>query len=107
MSFTGNEGGPIDISVAAELTKNYRNAVKQGAIKGGFIGRNNIEKLLSGNSKGIRYYYGQNADGSPELILVGADENENDILDLIIDLAAKCPPNCSSNNPLNSDLTVR
>ena len=106
MSFNGNEGGSIDISVAAALTKNYRDA-HQGEIKGGFIGRTNIEKLLLGASKGIRYYYGQNADGSPELVLVGADENENDILSLIIDVAAKCPPNCSSVNPLNSDTQAR
>lgn len=102
MSFNGNEGGSIDISVAAALTKAYRSANPKG-IKGAFIGKANIEKLLEGNSKGIRFYYGLNEDGTPELILVGADENEDDILGLVIDLGKKCPPHCGSINVLNSD----
>ncbi|AEA43230.1 hypothetical protein [Fluviicola taffensis] len=102
MSFTGNEGGAIDISVAAALTKAYREA-HSGKIQGAFIGKANIEKLISGNSKGIRFYYGLKEDGTPELVLVGADENEDDILNVVIDLAKRCPPYCGSRNVLNSD----
>jgi hypothetical protein len=104
MSFTGNEGGTIDKAVAAALTKNYRDAKPAGATKGIFIGKVNIERLLTGTSKGIRFYFGQGTDGSPELILVGADENEDDLLDCIVDNGIRCPPRCGSNNVLNSDM---
>lgn len=104
MSFTGNEGGPITPAEAAALTSNYRSKRAAGVVLGGFIGKNNITKLLDQpGCMGIRVYHGESADGTPEIVLVGADANENDILTLVIENSFKCPPSCATPNFLNSN----
>ncbi len=104
MSFTGNEGGPITPAEAATLTSNYRSKRAAGVVLGGFFGKNHINKLLAQEGcMGIRVYHGESADGTPEIILVGVDANENDILTLVIENSVKCPPFCASLNFLNSN----
>ncbi len=104
MSFDGNEGKRITLAEGAALTQRYRES-KTSTVKGMFVGRKHLEDILAqGDSKGVRIYFGQNADGSPELVLVGADSNENDMLSIIIDQIKKCPPCGSEPNPLNGDL---
>ena len=104
MSFTGNEGGPITHEAAAELTRNYRSKRSTGAILGGFIGKQHIYKLLEQEgAMGIRIYHGESNDGTPEIVLVAADSNEDDIMNLIVENSFKCPPSCSRKNVLNSN----
>lgn len=50
----------------------------------------------------IRYYYGEEDDGIPVLVLVGADANEDDLTEgELAELAPPCPPNCGQANLLN------
>ncbi|MFN6036942.1 MAG: hypothetical protein ACK452_00615, partial [Bacteroidota bacterium] len=63
-----------------------------------------IESILSQEGVvGIRIYYGLNDIGEKQLIITGVDSDENDLYNgQLAERSLKCPPNCSSNNPLNS-----
>ncbi|MCR9171936.1 MAG: hypothetical protein NXI10_05560 [bacterium] len=102
MAFDGTEGGQITLEQGADLTANYR-AANPNERLGNFYGKEILEELLAQEGcKGIRMYYGQDADGNKELVLVGADSDENDILDLVVDLSQPCPNRCGKANDLNS-----
>ncbi|WP_343748298.1 hypothetical protein [Fluviicola sp.] len=104
MSFNGNEGSKISLAEGAALTLRYRIGNQDGVL-GAFYGRNHIEEILAqSDCQGIRIYLGKDVDGKSSLVLVGADSAENDLLDVILDVGQRCPPNCSGTNPLNADL---
>lgn len=101
MAFNGTEGGPITLEAAAAMTACYRK-LHPNQTEAHFFGRENILALLNQTGcMGIRVYYGDKPSGGKELILVGVDANENDMLELIMDLSKHCPPTCSNGNPLN------
>ncbi|MFA9210674.1 MAG: hypothetical protein ACEQR5_02520 [Moraxellaceae bacterium] len=102
MSFNGTEGEAISLETGATYTKNYRDENPTG-VQSAFYGRDLLEALLAQpGSMGIRVYYGLNEDGIQELVLVSADADENDNLNLIVDKSIKCPPRCPTKNALNS-----
>ena len=102
--FTGKEDHRISLSDAAAMTKTYRQSVPDGSRKGGFFGRDALEAILAQEGcVGIRYYHGINSKGEPVVILVGADENEDDLYEgELCEFAEPCPTRCSTNNALNS-----
>ncbi|MBF9222015.1 hypothetical protein [Hymenobacter ruricola] len=103
MAFDGSEGTAISDSQAAELTAAYREA-NPGQIISCFFGRTILQNLLNQGGKGLRFYYGLNG-GTPHLVVVGADENENDQLGegfLIADDGMLGPPRSGRQNFLNS-----
>lgn len=103
MSFNGNEGEQISLEQGAEYTLRYRSE-NPDAVKGVFLGRNHIEAILAqSDCKGLRMYFAKNADGSPTLVVVGANENQDDLLNLIFQRLMPCPYQCSGTNPLNID----
>ncbi|MCR9171556.1 MAG: hypothetical protein NXI10_03625 [bacterium] len=102
MAFTGKEGGEITLEQGADMTANYRDE-NPGQTKGHFFGREILLKLLDQEgAMGIRMYYGIDGNGEKELVLVSADADENDMLDLVVDISQPCPPRCGSSNSLNS-----
>lgn len=102
MTFNGTEGAAISLSVASAMTARYRQN-NPNQIKAHFFGKEILAEILSQhNCVGIRMYYGINENGDRELVLVGVDQGQNDILDLVVDLSAPCPKACSTANPLNS-----
>ena len=104
MPFTGNEDQKISLEVASKLTKRYREATGTGAILGGYISQSALKKILDQDDcVGIRYYYGQEEDGTPQAVIVGVLANEDDIDDgEIAERAICCPPTCGKKNSLNS-----
>jgi hypothetical protein len=73
--------------------------------------------LAESGCQGLRIYYGMSADLKVHAIIVGVDENGNDILPssnaaaaaegeeddgYIIENANRCPPICPGDSPLNS-----
>jgi hypothetical protein len=107
MSFTGNEGEQISLEKGAELTARYRSN-HPDSTKGMFVGREHIEAIFAqGGCKGLRMYLGQNTDGGMELVIVGADSNGDDMLNIIVDKTVKCPTVCGGTNVLNSDNPTR
>jgi len=106
MSFTGNEGEFISLSDAATLTAAHRSS-NPNALQGHFLGKAKILDLLNQSGcKGLRIYHGESSTGVREIVMVGVDSNEDDILDstnpLVLDTSTPCPPTCGSSNALNS-----
>lgn len=103
MSFNGNEGEEVTLQEGAEYAGRYRSA-NPDAVKGVFFGRTHIERILTqGDCKGLRFYFAKTDAGNPTLVMVGADSAENDLLDVIIEMAKPCPDRCSTVNALNDD----
>lgn len=101
MAFDGNEGTMITLNEGATLTRNYRNNNPRKSL-GAFFGKEKLLELLNQpECMGIRIYLGEeNRDF--ELVLVGADANQDDILDLILDKGMRNPPYNGNSNALNS-----
>ena len=102
MSFNGTEGGPIDLNDGATLTGNYRAAGNTEL--GAFYGKDILRQILDQEGcMGIRIYYGVNKKtGKKEMVLVGADANEDDMLELVADTGSRTPPYSGASNSLNS-----
>lgn len=101
MSFDGTEGGAIPLRDGGKMTANYRNN-NAGELLGHFFGKDILNQILAQDGcEGIRMYYAEDADGNKELVIVGADANENDMTQLVADVSRPCPP-CGDSNPLNS-----
>lgn len=106
MPFNGTEGSAIDITTAADYTANYR-LEYPGSVQAIFMGKDILNSILAQEGcMGIRVYLGKTAAGSSdfELVFVGADANENDMIvgGIVADNGSRCPPACSSMNSLNS-----
>lgn len=102
MAFDGTEGGEISLDTAGAMTKAYRDA-NRGQRIAHFFGKDILNEILEQEGcMGIRIYYGINEDAQKELVLVGADVDENDLLELVADISSPCPNLCSSPNKLNS-----
>lgn len=104
MSFNGNEGEVITLVTASAWTENYRNKMSLGDPLGHFFGKNNYTKILAQiGCVGIRNYHGIDDDGNKVLIMVGVDENEDDMVNgVIVEKALRCPTYCGRSNDLNS-----
>lgn len=102
MAFNGKEGGVISLSEGSTMTAEYRHQ-NPDKLKGHFFGKDILNKILEQEGcMGIRIYYGIDSEGVQQLVLAGADNEENDILEIVGDISFPCPDACSSNNPLNS-----
>lgn len=107
MSFTGNEDQEITLSEASALTANYRAASASTAVLGHYFGKTIINDILAQEDcVGIRIYYALTSTGEKQLVLVGVDEDENDLCDGVLgDKSFLCPPICGTSNALNSDIS--
>jgi hypothetical protein len=104
MAFKGDEDHSIKIDEAIQLTSNYRKSATPGSVQGGFFGKLAIQEILEQDKcVGIRIYYGREDDGTPTFVVVGVEENEDDLVDgKIAEQPIPCPPRCGSSNALNS-----
>lgn len=105
MAFDPNAGGSIDLSSAADLTKNWRDN-RPTFPRGFYFSKTCFDQLLTqGGCVGIRTYCAESATGEMKMVMVGVDSNGDDILGstpLVMDYAEPCPATCSSANSLNS-----
>ena len=92
----------ISLKEAKELIKARNAGLKGTTAKGGTFNRKIFDKILA--QKGcvaIRYYYAQNKDGSPTLVLVGVDANGKDMTKAAIaERSGGCPPYCDETSSL-------
>jgi hypothetical protein len=104
MSFNGKEGSYVTLREASSWTANYRATIASGDILSQFVGAEKIKAILDqSDCVGIRIYYGIDDDGKKNLILVGANANENDMEDgILVEKLLRCPPECPQTNSLNS-----
>lgn len=108
--FTGSEGEMISLAEANNYVSTYKKSDNFAAnknIKAFFYGREKLQELLNQNDcVGIRIYYGGERDAhggySPALVLVGADENMDDLANgKILERGAPCPPLCPTSIALD------
>lgn len=101
MSFTGDEAERFPLATAADWTANFRNANPEGT-KAHFFGINILKDILAQEGcVGIRVYYALDGEGNRQMIMVGADANENDLYNgIIAELSKPCPPYCGGGSPL-------
>ena len=106
MNFTGNENHEISLNEAAEMTQRFRDnlPVIDNTIAE-YFGKSALEDLLSQQDCiGIRVYYGIDSDMKKRLVIVGVNDEGNDLYNgNLMEVGGICPPNCSASNPLNSN----
>ncbi len=102
MACNGKEGGQISLSEGAAMTAAYR-AANPGATKAHLFGKAILNDILAQDGcMGMRMYYGINNDGEKQLVLVGVDSDEHDMVNgIVADLSKLCPTMCDGNSPLN------
>ena len=102
MAFTGKEAEEFPLDTAAEWTANYRKANPNG-IKAHFFGKDIIQRILDQDGcVGIRCYYALDEKGVQQMIIVGADKDENDLYNgIIAEKSLPCPTYCPKSSPLN------
>lgn len=101
MPYNGTEGAIIPQPAARTLMDNYENSPAFPAnnlVKGILFGKDHIDQILANpRCLGIRVYYGKegvSSNDAPQLILVGYDEDGNDLVDTIVDAGLPCPTHC-------------
>lgn len=104
MAFNGTEGHVVTLTEGQDWTARYRASIEPGGITGHFFGYEKLNLILNQTGcKGIRIYYGLEADGTKNLVLVGAnaamDDMENGV---ILEKSVVCPPMCGTKSKLNS-----
>lgn len=103
--FTGSEDHAISFNSAGELTKRYR-ANNPDEIKGEYFSKKAINQLLNQtNCVGIRIYFGNDTSNNLNLVIVGVNSEEDDLVgatNLCMEFGIPCPDNCSTDNMLNS-----
>jgi hypothetical protein len=101
-----NTNHQVDLGTALRLIKNRKANLQASSvatqINGGFFARSAFEKILAQpGAVGIRYYYAQNDDGTPTLVLVGVDAKGQDMqTGSIMDRIIPCPPFCDGASEL-------
>ncbi len=103
MSFNPNQDHSITLTAAAAMTKAYRDA-NPGARLGGFFGKDALIAILNqADCVGIKFYFAEDDNGDPSLVLVGAKANQDDMVTgLLADKLVPDPPGSSNPNSLNS-----
>ena len=96
MPFTGSEGSAISRDVARTLINNFQQSALFQDIKGGFIGRDILLKILEQQDcVGVRYFFALNDSDLPTIVLVG--EDSKGVLQADGTIAEEfplCPPFC-------------
>jgi hypothetical protein len=105
MSYNGNEGEVITLTVASQMTQNYRDQAGLNPTLSHYAGKNKIQSILDQDGcVGIRTYYAISENGEKQLVFVGVDSEENDLYNgILVDKSIICPPFCPRKNPLNSN----
>ena len=94
--FTGNENHDITLIEAQDMIHHFQLENEDQEVQGGYFGKAAILRVLNQDGAvGIRYYFGYNEAGQPNLILVGVDKAGNDMVKgELAERALPCPPLC-------------
>ncbi|MDI1234734.1 MAG: hypothetical protein PSX81_10670 [bacterium] len=100
-NITPNTGGQISLPSAIQWTTNFRNQ-NPTAVKAHFFGNVIINEILNQpGCIGLRLYNAIDDNNQPQILLVGVDNNNNDMTNgIIADMSQPCPTQCSGNNVL-------
>lgn len=94
----------IDLPDAAAQAKAHRQGGPfRSSDAGAFNAKAVLELLAQPGCVGLRYYKGRTKGGDDSMILVGVDEQGNDMTaGVLLDEVFRCPPFCSDDNALNT-----
>lgn len=104
MAFTGKEGASISVEEAQAMISRYRTKFETqdgsdtpSITRSVFSGREIIQTILDQKEcVGIRFYFSER-DGYQDLVMIGVDKDENDLVKgVIADRTKPCPPSCST-----------
>ncbi|MEN9948539.1 MAG: hypothetical protein RL106_1362 [Bacteroidota bacterium] len=103
MNFQTNTGEVITLQEASEMTKRFRESTWNTGTIALAAGGDLVSQILSQTGcKGVRMYFALDADNQIQLVMVGVDENGDDMYEgVLVDRFRGCPPTCPSKNPLN------
>jgi hypothetical protein len=96
--------GPGRHEISREQAKAYLGAWQrgraQGAVLGGYLDRDVLDKILAQpGCVGVRYYNARHPEGRDTIVLVGVDAQEQDLWDgTIAEELLPCPPHCAPNS---------
>lgn len=107
MALTGKKDHFVTLEEAKNYINNHRTkngiaADDNQTIRGGFIGREAMLKLLNQDGCiGFKYYFGADENDVANLVIVGVSSDEKDMTDgLLIQKIDPCPPNCDLSSEL-------
>ncbi|MGH7494917.1 MAG: hypothetical protein ACREOO_21300 [bacterium] len=99
------EGAHHEISLheASKLTASFQQNLRPDQFKGGFFGKQAIQKLLDHpECVGLRFFYGAHRTGKRAVVGMCVDKFGAEIVyGPSVDLSGSCPPYCGSPNLLN------
>lgn len=103
MPFPPERNHKVSLEGAAALTRGYREVAPKGAPIAAMFPRDVFERLLAQpGCAGIRIFSGRNERRDHELVLVGVDQNGNNMTQgELFDFSLPCPPYCGDPDVLN------
>lgn len=105
MAFPPERNHKVSLEAAAALTRGFRETAPKGSPRAGMFPRDVFERLLAqAGCAGIRIYYGRNERREHELVLVGVNEEGDDMTGgELFDFSLPCPPYCGGDTTLSGD----
>lgn len=99
----------ISLQEASELTARYQENLQPGQPKGGFFGKQAVQRLLDHpECVGLRFFYGAHKDGKRAIVGMCVDKFGAEMFyGPAMDLSGGCPPFCGSPNLLNHGLIAK
>ncbi len=93
---------------AAELTARYQESLQPGQPKGGFFGKQAIQKLLDHpECAGLRFCFGAQQDGKRVIVISCTDKSGAELLHgPMVELSTSCPPFCGWPNLLSHGMVT-
>ena len=99
--FPGAEKHEMFLKEAKQHIQRHKKKPTHPKLHGGSFDRAAIDKILAqpGCTR-LRYYYGRNKSGKPNLILVGVNAEGKDMTACIMERPNGCPPFCDKTSEL-------
>jgi len=99
----------ISLQEASELTARYQENLQPGQPKGGFFGKQAVQRLLDHpECVGLRCFFGANKDGVRVMVMLCVDKFGAEMFyGPMVELSIMCPPVCDSPNRLNHGITSK
>ncbi|KAA0224970.1 hypothetical protein EDS67_22395 [candidate division KSB1 bacterium] len=97
----------ISLQEASELTARYQENLPPGQPKGGFFGKQAVQRLLDHpECVGLRCFFGANKDGVRVMVMLCVDKFGAEMFyGPMVELSTMCPPYCGWPNLLNRGIS--
>ncbi|MCK6560921.1 hypothetical protein L6R21_17130 [bacterium] len=99
----------ISLQEASELTARYQENLQPGQPKGGFFGKQAVQRLLDHpECVGLRFFFGAHKDGKRAVVGMCVDKFGAEMFHgPAMELSIGCPPYCGIPNLLNHGIAVK